>query len=302
MPLSPLAGAAVLHWVPTSPTTIPTFADGKIGEINKSDDDSSQTPPGGIDKQPAPAAVSDDETDIDFTKKLRRKKKNTKGRIYSEDGGQGLEEGRDLTAKQEVEATETCSTSCATSTVSASEALQETGADACGPSQYRYGSLLSRLYHKLQDEHPEHPTVRASTQQRAHKSNVPPPKLARVGGRRVAVCNFGSICSALRRPTTHVQSYVDAELATTSSLDGQAETLTLLGKFTDKHVEQLLRKYIHEYVVCEQCKALETVLCKVQREFLLWCSCCNAEVSRPAINKGFRAVRRGERRTARQES
>lgn len=304
MPLPPPAGAAVLHWVTTIPTTIPTFADGEIGEIDRPDDGSCGKPPTGTKE--SPTAVSDDEEEIDFTKKLKRKKKKALGR--TEDAGQGLEKTSALATTEAAEAAEAAGTGSASRAASPDSAsptlVHEKGADAdtCGPLPYSYGSLLSRVFRKLQDEHPEHPTVRASTHQRAHKSNVPPPKLARVGGRRVAVCNFGEICNALRRPTTHVQSFVDAELATSSALDGEAQALTLLGKFTDKQLEQLLRKYIHEYVVCAQCKALETVLGKVRREFVLLCSCCNAETSRPAISRGFRAVRRGERRTARQES
>lgn len=168
-----------------------------------------------------------------------------------------------------------------------------------GDALYSYSFLLGRLRERLGEDHPSHPSLRSADK---HRSKVPPPQLARVGGRRVAVCNFGSICAALSRPTAHVQSFFLSELATTGSLDEKQETLTVLAALQAKGAEQILRKYVHEYVACEQCKALETAVIETKGRGgdVLRCGCCGAERLLAPIKSGFRAVRRGERRANRE--
>lgn len=280
------APRAVSYWVANPITTIPTSTDGEIGthegqECKASTELLAELLEAG-EARATPAALADegDDITIDFSKKRKTKKVS-----------------KLITSHQEMGAGPGIGTALTTEDVSSGD---DAGATEPPSDPYSYGVLLSRLFEKLQQEHPSHPTLRSFESGRARKSNVPPPTLARVGGRRVAVCNFGLICAALRRPTAHVQSFVESELATTTSLDAQAETLTLLGRYTDKHVEQLLRKYIHEFVVCAQCKALETDLHKCGREWIIRCVCCNAEETRAAIKSGFRALRKGERRVARE--
>lgn len=101
------------------------------------------------------------------------------------------------------------------------------------PLPYTYRELLSRLRASVAADHPAHPSLRDDERQR---SNVPPPQLARVGGRRVAICNLGAIASALRRTPTHLRDFLLAELAATGSLDGAAESLTVLAALKQKHV------------------------------------------------------------------
>lgn len=167
------------------------------------------------------------------------------------------------------------------------------------PLPYTYRELLSRLRASVAADHPAHPSLRDDERQR---SNVPPPQLARVGGRRVAICNLGAIASALRRTPTHLRDFLLAELAATGSLDGAAESLTVLAALKQKHVEGLVRLYVHQYVVCNQCKALDTriiVKAKGKGGDYLRCACCSAERQLAPITDGFRAVRRGERRVQR---
>jgi len=273
---------------------IPTSADGEIGAHDRQE----VLEAGEARATPAiPADDGDEEITIDFSKK-RKKKKAVNHINQSGITVAGLDIEQVLDGEEDRSRRDAEQRTCCTNTDGRSGS--DIGVTHLQSDPYSYGSLLSRLFDKLQQEHPNHPTLLSTETGRARKSNVPPPALARVGGRRVAVCNFGIICSALRRPPAHVQSFFETELATTTSLDGQNDVLTMLGRFTDKQVEQLLRKYIHEYVVCAQCKALETHLHKTcGRELLIRCACCNAEESRAAIKSGFRAVSKGERRVAR---
>lgn len=181
----------------------------------------------------------------------------------------------------------------------AESVLARGGSDDVHGTLYSYTFLLGRLQDSLRRDHPSHPSLRSENRQQ--RSHVPPPQLAKVGGRRVSVTNFGAIVEALKRDAAHVQAFLLAELATTGSLDGSGESLTLASTLQAKHVEQLLRKYVHEYVICGQCKSLDTVLLKAEkaRDSLLVCKCCNAERTLSTIKVGFQAVRRGERRACR---
>ena len=81
-----------------------------------------------------------------------------------------------------------------------------------------------------------------------------------------------------------------------------AMSLTVLAALKQKHVEGLVRLYVHQYVVCNQCKALDTriiVKAKGKGGDYLRCACCSAERQLAPITDGFRAVRRGERRVQR---
>ena len=55
------------------------------------------------------------------------------------------------------------------------------------------------------------------------------------------------------REPEHCLSYLLAELGTSGSIDGQ-QRLVLKGRFTPKGVENIIRRYIVEYVTCKLCK------------------------------------------------
>jgi len=173
--------------------------------------------------------------------------------------------------------------------------------DAVGYSAdaFSYTYLLSRLRDQLRIDCPSHPSLRELGEK--ERSRVPPPKLARVGGRRTALCNFGALCEAMHRPREHLQHFLLSELATSGSLDEGGSTLTLLARLDSKAAEQLVRRYVHEFVTCKECKSLDTLMGKVRSETMLRCHCCAAERLLPPIKNGFRVVRRGDRRANREQ-
>jgi len=69
-----------------------------------------------------------------------------------------------------------------------------------------------------------------------------------------------------------------------------------------RYVENLLRKYITEYVKCHMCNSLETELHRdaESRLFFLNCKSCGSQRSVAPIKAGFHATARGERKKARE--
>ena len=61
----------------------------------------------------------------------------------------------------------------------------------------------------------------------------------------------------MHREPEHCLSYLLAELGTSGSIDGQ-QRLVLKGRFTPKGVENIIRRYISEYVTCKMCRKLPT--------------------------------------------
>ena len=113
--------------------------------------------------------------------------------------------------------------------------------------------------------------------------------------------NFDSMVTALDRKHDHMMSFIAAELGTEATLNSE-NNMILQGKFQGKHIERLYKKYLENYVKCQNCKGYQTRLEKdpSTRLYILECKACGASKSVAAIKAGFHAVKRGERKKARQ--
>lgn len=109
-----------------------------------------------------------------------------------------------------------------------------------------------------------------------------------------------SLALRMKRSPEHVLAFFLAELGTTGAVDG-SDRLMLRGRYVPKYIESLLRKYISEYVTCQMCNQLETLLTRdpVTRLYFMNCNSCGSSRSVNAIKSGYHALGRGERRRAR---
>lgn len=57
--------------------------------------------------------------------------------------------------------------------------------------------------------------------------------------------NLTDICRRMHRQPEHVLQFLYSELGTTGSIDG-AQRLIMKGRYTQKQIENVLRKYIGE--------------------------------------------------------
>jgi translation initiation factor 2 subunit 2 len=103
-----------------------------------------------------------------------------------------------------------------------------------------YESLLSRFFTLLAQKNPDH----ASSGSRSYK--IPPPQCLREGNKKTIFANIAEICKRMKRTDEHVTSYLFAELGTSGSVDG-SRRLVIKGRFQQKQIENVLRRYISEF-------------------------------------------------------
>ncbi|KAI3317957.1 domain found in IF2B/IF5-domain-containing protein [Xylariaceae sp. AK1471] len=146
-----------------------------------------------------------------------------------------------------------------------------------------YNLLLGRFFDLLTEKNPDH----ASTGSRSYK--IPPPQCLREGNKKTIFANIEDITKRMKRSSEHVTAYLFTELGTTGSVDG-SKRLVIKGRFQQKQIESMLRKYIIEYVTCRTCKSPDTTLEKGEnRLYFMTCNSCGSRRSVTAIRSGFTA-------------
>uniref|UniRef100_A0A182LXN7 Eukaryotic translation initiation factor 2 subunit 2 n=1 Tax=Anopheles culicifacies TaxID=139723 RepID=A0A182LXN7_9DIPT len=148
---------------------------------------------------------------------------------------------------------------------------------------YTYDELLNRVFEIILDKNPE------MAGGRKPKFVMRPPQVLRVGTKKTSFANFTEICKTLHRLQKHVLDFLLAELGTSGSVDGNNQ-LIIKGRFQPKQIENVLRRYIKEYVTCHTCRSPDTILQKDTRLFFLQCESCGSRCSVASIKSGFQAV------------
>jgi len=156
--------------------------------------------------------------------------------------------------------------------------------------EYKYEELLDRMYSLLHANNPELAGDRK-------RFLIKPPQVVREGSKRVVLINFGEICKTLNRSMDHVYSFMLAEMGTTGSIDASSR-MVIKGRFQPKAIEQIIRRYVGEYVSCASCKSPATALQKQNRLYFMQCNNCGARRSVAPIKTGFVAISRGARKKA----
>jgi translation initiation factor 2 subunit 2 len=100
-----------------------------------------------------------------------------------------------------------------------------------------YESLLSRFFTLLHDSHPD----LGSGGVKSYK--IPPPQCLREGNKKTIFANIAEICKRMKRTDEHVTQFLFAELGTSGSVDG-SRRLVIKGRFQQKQIENVLRRYI----------------------------------------------------------
>ncbi|KAL4926942.1 translation initiation factor eIF2 subunit beta [Aspergillus undulatus] len=145
-----------------------------------------------------------------------------------------------------------------------------------------YSLLVSRFFSLIQSHHPD----LLSSGSKSYK--IPPPQCLREGNRRTIFANIADICKRMKRSDDHVMQFLFAELGTSGSVDG-SRRLVIKGRFQQKQIENVLRRYIVEYVTCKTCRSPATELNKGEnRLYFVTCNSCGSRRSVAAIKTGFR--------------
>jgi len=162
-----------------------------------------------------------------------------------------------------------------------------------------YPLLLSRFFTLLHNSHPD--LMSGGT--KSYK--IPPPQCLREGNKKTIFANIADICKRMKRTDEHVTQFLFAELGTSGSVDG-SRRLVIKGRFQQKQIENVLRRYIGkyfattscrcrlimivEYVACKTCRSHDTELNKGEnRLYFVTCNSCGSRRSVTAIKTGFSA-------------
>ena len=103
--------------------------------------------------------------------------------------------------------------------------------------QVDYAPLLARFFSQLHSHHPD----LASSGTKSYK--IPPPQCLREGNKKTIFANIAEICKRMKRTDEHVTQFLFAELGTSGSVDG-SRRLVIKGRFQQKQIENVLRRYI----------------------------------------------------------
>uniref|UniRef100_A0A8C4QZW5 Eukaryotic translation initiation factor 2 subunit 2 n=1 Tax=Eptatretus burgeri TaxID=7764 RepID=A0A8C4QZW5_EPTBU len=206
-----------------------------------------------------------DEFDFSLKKKKKGKKKNREEQNGEEAYDPGVDE--DKSKDEDVSFT------------NAGGGLSWAGSER----DYTYDELLSRVFNIMREKNPE---MMAGEKR---KFVMKPPQVVRVGTKKSSFANFADICKLLHRQPKHLLAFLLAELGTSGSIDGNNQ-LIIKGRFQQKQIESVLRRYIKEYVTCHTCRSPDTTLQKDTRLYFLQCETCHSRCSVASIKTGFQAV------------
>jgi translation initiation factor 2 subunit 2 len=146
--------------------------------------------------------------------------------------------------------------------------------------QYDYLELLDRFLKYSNEENIKNVFGK--------KLFLPIPKLGREGTKKTIFLNFDQITKKLNRNKEHLFFYFSTELGVPASIQ-EGGGLVLKGRFQPKGIENILKNYIKEYVLCGSCTSAQTILKKDNetRLFFIRCLKCDAWRSVNQIKAGF---------------
>lgn len=229
---------------------------------------------------------------------MKKKKKKSSSSKKSEEATEGgVEESGNNVAAADLTATSGCNLTETTGDVVVEGADLEfsdslpsvSAATWLGTDRdYTYRELLSRVFGILRTNNPD-----LAGEKR--KFTIVPPQVVREGSKKTAFSNIADLAKRMRRPLEHLTAFILTELGTIGSSDG-SQRLIIKGRFQQLQIENVLRRYIVEYVTCKTCRSPDTILVKENRLFFMQCESCGSSRSVNAIKTGFKA--QTERRAA----
>lgn len=263
----------------------------------------SQTPAADMENKDEDGQDDNVEIDLDFSKKKKKKKKPfnmeeldgaltetkeiTEGGVNQDEGVDNFDDLLDLSKmkkkrKKKKDLDELMAE--VDDKTEDKENVEDTTVTWTGSDRdYTYDELLNRVFEIMRDKNPD---MVAGKKQ---KFVMRPPQVVRIGTKKTSFANFTEICKTLHRQPKHLLDFLLAELGTSGSVDGNSQ-LIIKGRFQQKQIENVLRRYIKEYVTCHTCRSPDTILQKDTRLFFLQCETCGSRCSVASIKSGFQAV------------
>ena len=102
-----------------------------------------------------------------------------------------------------------------------------------------------------------------------------PNVLGHIEGNKTIISNFVQIAGVLGRPVQHFLKYVLRELATPGVMRGSL--LVLKSKVPASKLNDKIRKYANEFVLCTDCGKPDTQIIKEGQVSYLKCNACGSK-------------------------
>jgi len=102
---------------------------------------------------------------------------------------------------------------------------------------------------------------------------IPEAEVAIVGNRTI-LRNFRNIASAINREPEHLIKYLLRELGAAGNIEGTQAVFK--GKFLNTALDERIRRYVDEFVLCRECGKPDTKLERRERFYILRCEACGA--------------------------
>jgi translation initiation factor 2 subunit 2 len=102
-----------------------------------------------------------------------------------------------------------------------------------------------------------------------------PKVLGHIQGNKTIISNFLQIASTLRREVDHMLKYVLKELATPGEIK-KSGALMMGTKVPASRINEKIRQYAHEFVLCAECGKPDTQLVKEDNLLYLKCTACGS--------------------------
>jgi translation initiation factor 2 subunit 2 len=146
-------------------------------------------------------------------------------------------------------------------------------------TNFTYTQLLKRIYGELNTDIDESDLA------------IPAPKVFRHGSKKTVWPNMVEIARFLQRDANHLKRFVEAELTTDTNFDG-SRYLILTGRWTDANIRSVVTKYTNSFVLCENCKSLNTTMSRNNstRLFEINCNKCHSQRCCKRIENAFRTI------------
>ena len=96
-----------------------------------------------------------------------------------------------------------------------------------------------------------------------------------VEGNKTVISNFRQIAGILGRPVDHLLKFVLRELATPGNL--KHNMLMLKSKVPASKINEKIRKYANEFVICSDCGKPDTQISKEGAVSYMKCNACGAK-------------------------
>ena len=96
-----------------------------------------------------------------------------------------------------------------------------------------------------------------------------------ISKKQTSIRNFSDIVKVIRREPGDVAKYLFKELAVPGSVKGSE--LILQAKVPTALINQRIKEYVKDFVICKECGKPDTVLQKVDNYTFIKCEACGAK-------------------------